>query len=69
VARCTDDGQPVPGVFDTVLACRSGGWVPAWCDDQWQQLIDAFPGQATNVDPDLRPRWRRAEVLKGAGSA
>ena len=58
IDRCTDDGQPVPGVFDTVFACRSGGWVPAWCDDQRQQFIDAFPGRALSVDPDLRPRWQ-----------
>jgi hypothetical protein len=57
VDRCTDDGQPIPGVFSDVFACRSGGWVPAWCDDQWQQFIDAFPGQIRSVDPDLRPRW------------
>jgi hypothetical protein len=57
VDRCTDDGQPVHGAFTDVFACRSGGWVPAWCDDQWQQFIDAFPGQVRRVDPDLRARW------------
>ncbi len=59
--RCTDDGRPVPGMFDTVFACRSGGWVPAWCDDQWQQFIDTFPGQVAQrrprpADPLAPPR-------------
>jgi len=44
-------------VFTTVFACRSGGWVPAWCDDQWQHFIDSFPGRILATDPDLRPRW------------
>jgi hypothetical protein len=60
VARHTDDGGRLAGVFTTVFACRSGGWVPAWCDDQWQQFIDAFPGRLVSVDPDLRPRWPSA---------
>jgi hypothetical protein len=57
VQRATDNGEAVNGVFTTVFACRSGAWVPAWCDDQWQQFIDAFPGTVISVDPDLRPRW------------
>jgi len=57
--RRSDDGAPVDGVFTRVFACRSGGWVPAWCDEQWQQFIDAFPGRVLSVDPDLRPRWPR----------
>lgn len=57
VDRRTDDGGPVDGVFSTVFACRSGSWVPAWCDDQWQQLLDDFPGAVLSIDPDLRARW------------
>jgi hypothetical protein len=56
VQRATDDGEAVDGVFTTAFACRSGAWVPAWCDDQWQHFIDTFPGTAVSVDPDLRPR-------------
>jgi hypothetical protein len=44
-----------------VFACRSGCWVPPWCDDQWQQFIDAFPGVAVSVDDNLRPRWPRTQ--------
>jgi len=55
--RSTDDGAPVTGAFTTVFACRSGAWVPAWCDGQWQQFIDAFPGRTLRIDADLRPRW------------
>jgi len=57
VDRRTDDGHRVDGVFTMAFACRSGGWVPAWCDDQWQQFIDAFPGRTVSVDDNLRPRW------------
>jgi hypothetical protein len=61
VDRCTDDGASVDDVFTTVFACRSGCWVPAWCDDQWQHFIDDFPGIAVSVDDHLRPRWPRTQ--------
>jgi hypothetical protein len=53
------------------FACRSGGWVPAWCDDQWQQFIDAFLGRAVSVDDNLRPRWSHhtANGLPPSGTA
>ena len=60
MARHTDDGGPLAGVFSSVFACRSGGWVPAWCDEQWQEFIEAFRGRVVSVDPDLRPRWPAA---------
>ena len=66
VDRCTDDNQPIAEPFTDVFACRSGGWVPAWCDDQWQEFIDGFPGQARSVDPNLRIRWQhRAPAANG----
>lgn len=56
VDRRTGDDWPVPGVFHDVFAFRSGGWVPAWCDEQWQEFIGAFPGHIRSVDSDLRTR-------------
>ncbi|MFT9786453.1 hypothetical protein [Streptomyces rhizosphaericola] len=40
-----DDRTAAPGTFDAVFLCRSGAWVPSWCDDQFTQLLQAFPGQ------------------------
>lgn len=58
VQRATDDGRPVPGGFNVAFCCRSGSWVPPWCDDQWSQLLAAFPGRVEVLDPALRqPRW------------
>ncbi|WP_412538516.1 hypothetical protein R8Z50_21995 [Longispora sp. K20-0274] len=61
VVRATDPGGPM-GTFDAVFACRSGCWVPPWCDDQWAELLLDFKqtvpgGRVVTVDPDLRPRW------------
>jgi hypothetical protein len=56
--RSTDDGRPVPGAIDMVFCCRSGSWVPPWCDDQWARLLTEFPGQVKVIDPVLHaPRW------------
>ena len=58
VHRGLDVGGPVPGVFDTVFCCRSGSWVPAWCDDQWWAFCQAFPGPTAVLDDALRhSRW------------
>jgi hypothetical protein len=54
-------------VFTSVFACRCGCWVPAWCDEQWQQFIDAFPGRVVSVDADLRPRWPHAHPAMPVG--
>ncbi|MFE8975789.1 hypothetical protein ACFYM7_20490 [Streptomyces cyaneofuscatus] len=49
-----DDHTAVPGTFDAVFLCRSGAWVPSWCDDQFTQLLQAFPGRAR---PFPGARW------------
>lgn len=41
-----DDGDEVATPFDAVYLCRSGSWVPSWCDDQFTDLLAAFPGRA-----------------------
>ncbi|MGK7235791.1 hypothetical protein [Streptomyces hygroscopicus] len=50
-----DDQEPVPDPFDAVFLCRSGAWVPSWCDDQFTQLLEAFPGRA---HPFPGAQWR-----------
>ncbi|MGW3390742.1 hypothetical protein [Streptomyces cinereoruber] len=63
-----DDGEPVTTPFDAVFLCRSGSWVPSWCDDQFTELLAAFPGSAhpfpgssewTHPRPDPLPHARR----------
>lgn len=45
-----DDGQPFPQTFDALFVCRSGGWVPPWCDDDFEALIAAAPLDGVQVD-------------------
>ncbi|MGW2110017.1 hypothetical protein [Streptomyces sp. NPDC001948] len=63
-----DDGHEVATPFDAVFLCRSGAWVPSWCDDQFTELLAAFPGRAnlypgssewTHPRPDPLPYARR----------
>lgn len=59
VDRRVDDGTDPDDWFDAVYVCRSGAWVPPWCDDQFtefmEQAPDSFP---TLLDPEewVHPR-------------
>jgi len=35
--------------FDAVLLCRSGVWVPPWCDEQWALFTDTWPKDMERV--------------------
>lgn len=51
--------EEFPAFYDMVFVCRSGAWVPPWCDDQFNQFIEACPAQraGTVIEfPDLRAR-------------
>lgn len=50
VDRCMDDGAPIPVTFDAVFLCRSGAWVPPWCDDQFVDMIESYGFWAVNID-------------------
>ncbi|MDF9808973.1 hypothetical protein M2436_007520 [Streptomyces sp. HB372] len=62
-----DDGRKMSTVFDAVFLCRSGAWVPSWCDDQFTHLLETFPGRAhlfpaspwTHPRPNPLPTARR----------
>lgn len=43
VDRQLDDGQPVTITYDLVFVCRSGAWVPPWCDDQFITFLEDYP--------------------------
>lgn len=67
VDRAFDDGTATPVPFDAVFLCRSGAWVPSWCDDQFAALVHAFPGDHVVMDelPLERP-FSRAEAERYA---
>lgn len=57
VDRKPDDLTSPDVVFDTVHLCRSGAWVPAWCDVEFFALTTMLPGEVTEVgDYPLLPR-------------
>ncbi|MEU6406248.1 hypothetical protein [Streptomyces sp. NPDC046985] len=66
-----DDGGAVSAPFDAVFLCRSGSWVPSWCDQQFTELLGAFPGRArlfpgsewAHPRPDPLPHARRMAGL------
>lgn len=45
-----DDMGKLDIEFDTVSICRSGSWVPPWCDDEFEQFYLGCPGEITQVD-------------------
>lgn len=50
VDRAVDDGRPVGGWFDAVYVCRSGTWVPPWCDNAFEDFIEG-------VEASLGMQW------------
>jgi hypothetical protein len=44
VDRQFDDGTAPPVVFDCVFLCRSGAWVPPWCDHLFEDFAASYPG-------------------------
>jgi hypothetical protein len=59
-ARRDDLGKLDPRMqFDAVSICRSGAWVPPWCDEQFEQLYTSCPVmEMTQVDDlPLRRGW------------
>jgi hypothetical protein len=44
VDRSIDDGAPVDVRYQRVFVCRSGSWVPPWCDEDFDRFVDSYPG-------------------------
>lgn len=64
VDRALDPGGPVEGWFDAVYVCRSGAWVPPWCDDAFEDFVDG-PGAVLDtwwIDDEF-PRDRAWDEL------
>lgn len=55
VDRAVDDGVTLDHVvFDAVFVCRSGAWVPPWCDMQFARFLESFlPAAPQRLDADL----------------
>lgn len=45
-----DDEAAVDMEFDTVFVCRSGAWVPPWCDDDFEAFLGAAPFEILWID-------------------
>lgn len=72
VDRKTDlMGDETP-VFDRVFVCRSGAWVPPWCDEDYAQFVGLCPlTDRTDMGPELgwpsTPRaWDENQALEHA---
>jgi hypothetical protein len=65
VDRQVDDEEPMHDVvFDAVHLCRSGAWVPSWCDDEFFQFVEMLPGDLEEIGsyPLKRREFDLAEV-------
>lgn len=51
-----DDGQSVDTVFTQVFLCRSGAWVPPWCDTGFLDLLAACPLPTEQIDDEPMDR-------------
>lgn len=67
-ARVDDRSEdPTLPIFDDVFVCRSGSWVPPWCDGQFAAFVDTFPlahdyMQPELLDDDLRRPWGEKQI-------
>lgn len=56
VNRTIDDGTKATTRYDMVFVCRSGAWVPSWCDHQFTEFINAAPRDPDYFAPRPIPR-------------
>ena len=67
VDRRIDDGTNPTRVYDAVYVCRSGAWVPPWCDDQFQQFLEGYPWEWSGQEmPDNSWNQPRPDVVPQA---
>lgn len=63
VDRAFDDGAANPVHFDAVFVCRSGAWVPPWCDYDFQDFITDAPVNELYEIDECEPRdWDEQAV-------
>lgn len=61
--RLDTGGGPVDVPFHAVYVCRSGAWVPSWCDDQFTAFLTACPATPVEV-PHNRWNHPRPDVVR-----
>lgn len=54
--QVVDDLAPLPVEFTDVFICRSGAWVPPWCDQDFLDFVRACPLPAEQIDDEVIPR-------------
>jgi len=68
IDRQVDDGLPNPTLFHAVFVCRSDGWVPPWCDEQFWEFISSCHtvNELYSLDEKAdNPRpWSEAQVAQ-----
>jgi hypothetical protein len=52
ISRVVDDGASHLGQFDKVFVCRSGAWVPPWCDDAFADFLQIAPVRSWTLVSD-----------------
>lgn len=63
VRRDLDDGvSPVLKRYDGVFVCRSGAWVPSWCDEQFEQFLAAAPAHMPRILAEGSGPVQRREI-------
>jgi hypothetical protein len=65
-ARKDDLGRIDPRMqFDAVSICRSGAWVPSWCDDEFEKFYLSCPAEIVQVDDGpLHRHWNEEHAIK-----
>ncbi|ONK13107.1 hypothetical protein [Streptomyces sp. MP131-18] len=66
VDRRVDDGTTIDRPYHAVYVCRSGAWVPPWCDDQFSQFIEGAPDSWPTEIPGNEWVHPRPDVLQEA---
>jgi hypothetical protein len=67
--RTYDKGEDL-GTFDNMFVCRSGAWVPSWCDKAFQDFLSSCPIPIKPLEPvyirpfDLKEARQMADSLR-----
>ncbi|MEV5883058.1 hypothetical protein AB0L74_10125 [Streptomyces sp. NPDC052020] len=64
VSMTIDDGQAPTVTFDAVYVCRSGAWVPPWCDGQFAVFLGACPAGRRVEIPQNEWNQPRPDVVR-----
>lgn len=66
VGMTIDDGHAPAVAFDAVFLCRSGAWVPPWCDEEFSKFLAACPVARRVEIPQNQWNQPRPDVVRMA---